>query len=37
MAELNDSLKAKHGIDPAIDLSRYISDRLHIIVEAGRV
>ena len=36
IAELYDALKAKYGIDPAIDLSRYVSDKLHIIVEAGR-
>jgi hypothetical protein len=36
IGELYDALKAKYRIDPATDLSRYVSDRLHIIVEAGR-
>ena len=36
MGELYDSLKAKYGIDPAIELGNYVSDKLNIIVEAGR-
>ena len=36
MMELYDALKAKYGIDPAIELGSYISDKLDIIVEAGR-
>lgn len=31
-----DALKAKYGIDPATELSSYVSDKMHIIVEAGR-
>lgn len=33
---LYDVLKAKYGIDPATELSSYVSDKMHIIVEAGR-
>jgi hypothetical protein len=33
---LYDALKAKYGIDSATELSSYISDKMHIIVEAGR-
>lgn len=36
MRGLYDALKAKYGIDPAIELSSYVSDKLNIIVEAGR-
>jgi hypothetical protein len=36
MGELYDALKAKYGIDPTTELSSYVSDKLHIIVEAGR-
>lgn len=32
----DDALKAKYGIDPDIELDQYVSDKLHIIVEAGR-
>ena len=31
-----DALKAKYGIDPDIELGSYVSDKLNIIVEAGR-
>lgn len=34
--KLDEALKAKYGIDPDVDLSRYVSDKLHIIIEAGR-
>lgn len=33
---LYDALKVKYGIDPATVLSSYVSDKMHIIVEAGR-
>ena len=33
---LYDALKTKYGIDPAVELSRYVSDKMHTIVEAGR-
>jgi hypothetical protein len=33
---LYDALKEKYGIDPATELSSYVSDKMHIIVEAGR-
>jgi hypothetical protein len=33
---LYDALKAKYGIDPATELSSYVSNKMHIIVEAGR-
>jgi hypothetical protein len=36
MGELFDTLKAKYGIDPAIELGSYVSDKLNIIAEAGR-
>ena len=29
-------LKAKYGINSDIDLSSYVSDKMHIIIEAGR-
>ena len=32
-----DLLKVKYGIDPAIELDNYVSDKLNIIVEAERV
>ena len=31
-----EALKAKYGIDPATELSSFVSDKMHIIVEAGR-
>jgi hypothetical protein len=34
--KLYDALKTKYGIDPDVELSRYVSDKMHIIVEAGR-
>jgi len=33
---LYDALKAKYGISPNIVLSSYVSDKMHIIAEAGR-
>ena len=36
IGELYDALKEKYGIDPATELSNYVSDKMHIIVEAGR-
>jgi len=33
---LYDALKTKYGIDAASELSSYVSDKMHIIVEAGR-
>lgn len=36
LGALYDALKARYGIDPAIELSSYVSDKMHIIVEAGR-
>ena len=33
---LYDALKTKHGISPNTVLSSYVSDKMHIIVEAGR-
>lgn len=36
MGELFDTLKAKYGIDPAIELGSYVSDKLNIIAAAGR-
>jgi hypothetical protein len=36
MGALYDGLKEKYGIDPATELSSYVSDKMHIIVEAGR-
>ena len=33
---LYDCLKAKYGIDPTADLNRIVSDKLQIIVQAGR-
>ena len=35
-APLFDALKSKYGISPDVVLSSYISDKMHIIVEAGR-
>ena len=35
-AALFDALKAKYGISPDVVLSRYVSDKMHTIVEAGR-
>jgi hypothetical protein len=34
--KLDELLKTKYGIDAHVDLSKYVSDKLHIIVEAGR-
>jgi hypothetical protein len=34
--KLYDALKTKYGIDPGEELSSYVSDKMHIIVEAGR-
>jgi hypothetical protein len=34
--KLDEALKAKYGIDADVDLASYVSDKLHIIVEAGR-
>ena len=34
--KLYDALKTKYGIDPNVELSSYVSDKMHIIVEAGR-
>jgi hypothetical protein len=34
--KLYDVLKIKYGIDPGVELSSYVSDKMHIIVEAGR-
>jgi len=34
--ELYDALKTKYGIDPNIELGGYVSDKMHVIVEAGR-
>jgi hypothetical protein len=36
MMGLYDALKAKYGIDPGIELGSYVSDKLDIIVGAGR-
>lgn len=36
MDKLDEVLKAKYGIDPEVDLDKYVSDKLHIIVEGGR-
>ena len=36
MGELYDALKAKYGIDSSTELNSYVSDKMHIIVEAGR-
>jgi hypothetical protein len=36
MDEPYDTLKAKYGIDSAIELSNYVNGKVHIIVEAGR-
>ncbi len=36
IGKLDDALKAKYGIDPDIELSSYVSDKLNIVVEAGR-
>lgn len=33
---LYDALKTKYGINPNTVLSNYVSDKMHIIVEAGR-
>jgi hypothetical protein len=33
---LYDALKTKYGISPNIELSSYVSDKMHIIVEAAR-
>lgn len=35
-AALFDALKAKYGISPDVALSSYVSDKMHIIVEAGK-
>lgn len=34
--KLDEELKAKYGIDADVDLGNYVSDKLHIIIEAGR-
>ena len=36
MGELYDTLKAKYGINLDTELNSYVSDKMHIIVEAGR-
>lgn len=36
MIGLYDALKTKYGIDHSIELGSYVSDKLDIIVEAGR-
>lgn len=36
LGALYDALKAKYGIDPATELSSHVSDKMHIIVKAGR-
>ncbi|HEX7033806.1 MAG TPA: hypothetical protein VF172_12480 [Nitrososphaera sp.] len=34
--KLDELLKTKYGIGADVDLSKHVSDKLHIIVEAGR-
>jgi hypothetical protein len=36
VGKLYDALKTKYGIDSGVELASYVSDKMHIIVEAGR-